>query len=337
VNVLVMPAPDDFPLDAYLKVAYEFESWPDIDRRVLEQLRASWNAVAFRYLGAARWDDEFRDSIATAGVAPRGAQLLEQDSALFGFFAAAIAVIHSLVYASNAAACLIEPDWFREVADPGKQWKIAPKKTADQLACIFPDLSLGPTLHTLITSEEFGRINDIRNVLVHRSVPLRDLAIDTQAHVVLGAALQFEIHGKEAVTIEPALTADARGWLAANLETVAYAMIDFIRSGKASSRGTAPWPFAKDGYCTQRVTAVDIANGRVRLPRDAKRLFPDAPGKVVIDLRGERLEVAYDPRVGPDRERSATLSIPRATLRRLVADDEVLVLRSLRGGAVEIR
>jgi hypothetical protein len=81
---------------------------------------------------------------------------------------------------------------------------------------------------------------------------------------------------------------------------------------------------------TQRVTAVDLAAGRIRLPAksrsDAKGIFPSAPSDVSIVLRERAMTVKYDPRFGPDRERSGVLSIGRETLAGLVAVDEVLAV-----------
>ena len=87
---------------------------------------------------------------------------------------------------------------------------------------------------------------------------------------------------------------------------------------------------------TQRVTAVDLEKGRIRLPHSAKDCFPSAPGVVRVVLRGTPLEVAYDSRFGPDRERSAVLSIGRDVLSGLVQADEVLEVRPLPDGSVEL-
>lgn len=86
---------------------------------------------------------------------------------------------------------------------------------------------------------------------------------------------------------------------------------------------------------SQRVTKVDLANGRIRLPREAKALFPAGKSGVSIILRGQPMEVRYDPRVGPDQERSAVLGIGRGVLPTLVHEDEVLQLRALADGIVE--
>lgn len=86
---------------------------------------------------------------------------------------------------------------------------------------------------------------------------------------------------------------------------------------------------------TQRVTQADLAAGRIRLPREAKRFFPSERGSVEVVLRGERLTGRYDPRTGPDRERSAVLTLEKQALARLVQPDEVLEV--VRGPAGVVR
>jgi len=88
---------------------------------------------------------------------------------------------------------------------------------------------------------------------------------------------------------------------------------------------------------SQRVTKVDLANGRIRLPHEAKALFPAQPTDVSIVLRGQPMTVRYDPRMGPDQERSAVLGIGRGVLSDLVGADEVLEISARPDGTVELR
>ncbi len=87
---------------------------------------------------------------------------------------------------------------------------------------------------------------------------------------------------------------------------------------------------------TQRVTAADLTAGRIRLPRPAKRFFPSRRGDVEVVLRGARLALAYDPRMGTDRERSAVLSVPRERLGTLVEPNERLTVTRGLGGVVRL-
>jgi hypothetical protein len=86
---------------------------------------------------------------------------------------------------------------------------------------------------------------------------------------------------------------------------------------------------------SQRVTLHDIRAGRIRFPRPAKRYFPKERSVIRVALRGVQLEARYDPRTGPDRERSAVLLVGKANLERRVRPDEVLPL-SLADGIVRL-
>lgn len=82
---------------------------------------------------------------------------------------------------------------------------------------------------------------------------------------------------------------------------------------------------------TQRVTAVDLRKGRIRIPvlgsAPTKQLMP--PEKAVMDmaLRDRVVRVRWDPKMGPDRERSGVLRIG-SPLRELVREGEVLTVVS---------
>lgn len=82
------------------------------------------------------------------------------------------------------------------------------------------------------------------------------------------------------------------------------------------------------GYRTQRVTAADLSRGQIRIPVSGatKSLFPETKGTVRVGLRGSPTEAAWDPRVGPDRERSGVLRFPRRgeILRGRVREEDVL-------------
>ncbi len=101
-----------------------------------------------------------------------------------------------------------------------------------------------------------------------------------------------------------------------------------VDAGTALHRASAAGGPGQGGR-TQRVTRHDLARGQIRLPVEsvsgAKASFPRAPSEVTVLLRGERLDVSYDPRFGPDRERSGVLRIGRR-LRELVDEGEVLTV-----------
>lgn len=90
------------------------------------------------------------------------------------------------------------------------------------------------------------------------------------------------------------------------------------------------------GVFSLPVTASDLGSGRIRIPKEAKALFAGGRTKLEVTLRGERLEARYDSRQGPDRERSAVLSIDRRKLGRLVRPQERLRVRKGADGSIQI-
>lgn len=86
---------------------------------------------------------------------------------------------------------------------------------------------------------------------------------------------------------------------------------------------------------SQRVTEVDLRGGRIRIPIGEKAPFPSSKARLVIRSRGERIDdVAWDPRYGPDRERSGVLQVGKRLV-RLVAAEDVLTV-SVADGVIEL-
>jgi len=95
-------------------------------------------------------------------------------------------------------------------------------------------------------------------------------------------------------------------------------------------------PSTRDrGEATQPVTENDLERGQIRLPRAAKRFFPSERGELEVVILGRRVPAVYDPRLGPDRERSAVLRLGQP-LRGAVSAGERLTVRTGVGGAVII-
>ncbi len=86
---------------------------------------------------------------------------------------------------------------------------------------------------------------------------------------------------------------------------------------------------------SQVITENDLARGQVRLPSDGKRFFPAERSDVEVIVRGRRVACFYDPRLGPDRERSAVLRVG-GVLRELVAPGERLRVSRGLGGVPQL-
>lgn len=80
-------------------------------------------------------------------------------------------------------------------------------------------------------------------------------------------------------------------------------------------------------YRTQPVTGPDLRDGRIRIPRGGvKQLFPLDRCDLEIVLRGQSETVRWDPRYGPDQERSGVLGIRKALLNAHVQEGERLTV-----------
>ena len=94
-----------------------------------------------------------------------------------------------------------------------------------------------------------------------------------------------------------------------------------------------PPPTLADGtVLSQPVTAGNLSRGRVRIgiASEGKKLLPAEKARVTIILRGRAVPgVLWDPRMGPDKERSGVLGVGKHSLVELVEADERLVLRKL--------
>jgi hypothetical protein len=90
-----------------------------------------------------------------------------------------------------------------------------------------------------------------------------------------------------------------------------------------------PEPTVPDHYeaFSQRVTKAYLRRGQIRFPREAKAMFPYAKGEVEVVLRGVSVRGTYDPRLGPDRPRSAVLRLGRGALQSVRAEERLHVTR----------
>lgn len=83
---------------------------------------------------------------------------------------------------------------------------------------------------------------------------------------------------------------------------------------------------------SQPITAKDLAGGRVRITSRSggKKLLPAEKTRITVQLRGRTIpNVRWDPKMGPERERSGVLGIGKACLNELVEEGEKLVLGKL--------
>lgn len=98
-----------------------------------------------------------------------------------------------------------------------------------------------------------------------------------------------------------------------------------VDSGTAAQHTPQPTPSlvstrpSMGGRRTQNVTANDIQTGQIRVPSTTKAIFPSEATIITVDLHGERFNAKWNPKMGPDKERSGIIRIPKSELARLVS------------------
>ena len=133
-------------------------------------------------------------------------------------------------------------------------------------------------------------------------------------------------------------TARAVGLALANLRGIACfeQVVEPILQSLQDVNSTHPLdpdhlPFAAsepDALVTQPVTGPDLEHGRIRIPitSPVKEMFPAGPTEIDMTLRGQRMCCSFNPRMGPDRERSGVINVGRDSLMRLVCEGEQLAV-----------
>lgn len=71
---------------------------------------------------------------------------------------------------------------------------------------------------------------------------------------------------------------------------------------------------------TQNVTPKDIEKGQIRCGVAIKPFLPDTRSDVEFSLMGSPIRSSYDPRNGPDKDRSGVLRVGRERLASLLGE-----------------
>jgi hypothetical protein len=97
----------------------------------------------------------------------------------------------------------------------------------------------------------------------------------------------------------------------------------------------APEPISRQGR-SQPVRPGDFVAGHIRIPKATKYLFPNHKATIAAKVRGQSIEARWDPRNGPDRERSGVLTVGRSLLADHLREGEVLTVSRRADGSVEL-
>jgi len=174
------------PIWGALPPDYPTERAESIYRKLLDDMDAKSHAralmglgfkgVAYRFRAAADYQGESETSYyAPGGAAPPLDEQYRQERALFGFFVSGLASLESFAFATHAAAAHYKSAQFLLSDDALRA--VDPRSVADGLARLWPSASLTEVWQRLIADDAFRKWKEVRNILSHRLVPPRLIAI----------------------------------------------------------------------------------------------------------------------------------------------------------------
>ena len=138
-----------------------------------------------------------------------------------------------------------------------------------------------------------------------------------------------------------ALPFPLRKWRARFVRELTAALAPDSDSSRAPRQCSTATSSSRAHGRTQRVTAADIAAGRIRIPNRntnvTKSLLPQNRSTIRVHFRGHEQDSRYDPHFDADRERSGVISVERAALSRLVTPNEVLEVSVFPDGTVDLK
>ena len=197
--------PTDFPDVPHKAVIERMAAKRDAHTHAVNQCLAGWNGVAYRYRSCTEHDEAFTRLIEREGNIARSQEsIYQQQNELFGFFVAGQAAIESFCFGLFTFASIASPSNF-PIATPANLRGINPGSTAQRFASAFPKETITARLDQLVSSPEFKEWADVRNLLIHRLSPPRQ--IDT------GGVSWGQGVWDNNISIDAGTTASRRRWL----------------------------------------------------------------------------------------------------------------------------
>jgi hypothetical protein len=192
-----------------------------------EHLAGSHNGVRYRLRACADYSDEFTQSIQRFGDSPPPDERYQQERLLFGFFLSGYAVFDSFCFFMYIAAAQLPTGHF-PTHQPGHIKSINCKSTPKAFAKAFPNEAMTVALKSLIANQTFKDWDNYRNILAHRSAPVRSIYASFGSSVPDPAA-DWKIDPAGGLKIDANLTPPRLTWLVHTLTDLVVAADTFAR------------------------------------------------------------------------------------------------------------
>lgn len=171
VNGLVPPT--DFPSADF--EAVDAKLTPHSGHSAHKHFIGAWNAISYRYMAFAEYDQQFTASVVMHGPGPGHPIRFEQERDLFGFFSSGVSVFDAFCFGTFAIGALTGSTDFCLVS--AKDEEVRWKSLLSAYTKSFATDPVVPMLKRIDTDRALVEIRAVRNVLTHRAAPPRQFAL----------------------------------------------------------------------------------------------------------------------------------------------------------------
>lgn len=216
--------PPDFPAAVFDRVLERVAAGVPHTEYQWAHFGPAWNAIAYRFLGAAEADDSITASLVTHGTAPPPPERTRQELDMFSFVSCACSTMESAAYGLFGLGAMLSPSQF-PMATAEDLHKVTIRSMQKALIVAFPADPMGALVETITRDSEFTELVAWRNVLIHRASAGRliQLSAGSPATPPPPDVLKLSHHQVGAgsnLPLGPSLTRDTRSWLAQSLTSL---------------------------------------------------------------------------------------------------------------------
>jgi hypothetical protein len=209
---------EDFPYKPYSKVGATMATILETYPKEWSEFGGSWNSVAYRFKAFSDSDELFTFSVNKEGPTPPHPERYTQENSLFIFFVAGLSVIESLTYAMYMIGSIVKPQDFPITNDDIKN--IYPELVRDKYNKNFKNDAITKILTKFLISQEYHEWKEIRNILIHRTTPGRNMTLGSSRDE--GTYWQHDM-----LPINNQLTSQKRRYLSQNVSEMMIAIEQF--------------------------------------------------------------------------------------------------------------
>jgi hypothetical protein len=222
---LQMPA--DFPRATYMavegRISQHLEGRDPGQVAGFSGYAGGWNGLAVRFRAADEYGARAIHLLATLSGTPPNEDRYAEESALFGFFANAVAAVESCCFAVYHMGLMAQPPFFSKPPD-----EVNVKATATAVANGFPGSLLAGVLARLNGDAAWREVKKIRNIFMHQaSSPGRTVYV-TAGRVAADYVPRPTEWTGLGIPLDRSLVEPHRVWLGQTIERLIGATDDFV-------------------------------------------------------------------------------------------------------------